>query len=114
MPVYDYQCSDCGIFSELRPMALSKAPCDCPDCGQSAPRVFVTAPNYALMDSSIRTAHSTNERSKDSPKSTKSGHAHGPGCSCCSTSSKSLPSRTLRRPDGSKAFPSARPWMISH
>lgn len=111
MPVYDYQCSDCGYFSDLRPMALAKEPCDCPDCGQSAPRVLISVPNYALMDATMRTAHSTNEQSTHAPKSSK---AHGPGCSCCSGSSKSMPSRTLRRPDGSKAFPSARPWMISH
>jgi hypothetical protein len=25
-----------------------------------------------------------------------------------------MPSRTMHRADGSKSFPSARPWMISH
>jgi len=114
MPVYDYNCADCGVFTDLRPMALATEPCDCPDCGQAAPRVLLRAPNFALMDTAKRTAYSTNERSSDTPKSTKAGTAHGPGCSCCSSSNKSLPSRTLHRPDGSKAFPSARPWMISH
>jgi hypothetical protein len=36
-------------------------------------------------------------------------------CSCCkSGKAGSLPSRTVKGADGSKRFPSARPWMISH
>ncbi|WP_265519916.1 FmdB family zinc ribbon protein [Nitratireductor luteus] len=109
MPFYDYECAECGVFTALRPMAASAEPCDCPDCGASAPRVILRTPNFALMDPGMRTAHATNERSAASPKSTQAGH--GPGCSCCSAKPSS---RTLTRPDGSKAFPAARPWMVSH
>lgn len=112
MPVYDYECEECGVFTAFRSMSLSATPCDCPECDVSSRRVFLSAPNSALMDTSRRTAFATNERSADSPKNTRSGHGHGPGCSCCSGTKK--PSRTLHRPDGSKTFPSARPWMISH
>lgn len=109
MPVYEYFCDTCGPFEALAPMARYSEPCDCPDCAAPAPRVMMTAPNLAVMSSSIRKAHETNERSADSPK--RSGH--GPGCSCCS-SGKKLGSKTLHRPDGSKSFPTKRPWMISH
>ena len=110
MPVYDYECDKCGVFTALRPMSKSAEACQCPDCGSMSERVFLTVPNFACMDASIRIAHATNEKAADQPKTSKAGH--GPGCGCCGSSPK--PSRTVHRPDGSKAFPSARPWMISH
>ncbi|MDF1803324.1 FmdB family zinc ribbon protein [Thalassovita sp.] len=112
MPYYDYLCEDCGPFTEYTSMANFDRPCACPSCSQMAGRAILRAPNLANMNGSRRTAFATNEKAQHAPKSTKS---HGPGCSCCSSSaSKSLPSRTLHRADGSKSFPSARPWMISH
>jgi hypothetical protein len=38
------------------------------------------------------------------------GKRHGAGCSCCSTGK----SNAVKAPDGSKMFPTKRPWMISH
>jgi len=111
MPVYDFSCPDCGPFEALRAMAECTLPCDCPACGSSAPRVMLNVPNLAIMPSGRRHAHATNERSADSPR--RSGH--GPGCGCCGSSAgKKVGSKTLTRPDGSKSFPSKRPWMISH
>lgn len=110
MPFYDYECDECGPFTALRPMALSGEPCACPDCGGQAPRAFLRAPNFALMDTSTRSAHATNEKARHEPKvASKSGH--GPGCSCCSGKGKS---KAVYRADGSKTFPSMRPWQISH
>ncbi|MFW2589996.1 FmdB family zinc ribbon protein [Sagittula sp. SSi028] len=110
MPYYDYLCDACGPFTESAPMADFDKPCDCPACGTAAPRVLLQAPRFANMDAGRRTAFATNERSQHAPKSSR---AHPPGCGCCSGTSKTA-SRTLHRPDGSKSFPSARPWMISH
>lgn len=110
MPYYDYDCAECGAFTELRPMAVSAEPCDCPVCGNSAPRAFFSTPFFALMDPTTRAARTTNEKSVNEPRILKSSD-HGSGCSCCSTRKKS---GTLYRADGAKAFPSARPWMISH
>lgn len=109
MPVYEYECAHCGPFEALAPMSAFADPCNCPDCATPAPRVLLTAPGLAIMSTSTRTAHATNERAADTPK--RSGH--GPGCSCCSGATKK-PSKTLHRPDGSKSFPTKRPWMISH
>lgn len=111
MPYYDYMCDDCGPFTEFVPMSAFDKPCDCPTCGGEAKRALFRAPQLAMMSNTSRVAHATNEKAAHEPKSTKK---HGPGCSCCSGSSKKMPSRTLHRPDGSKSFPSARPWMISH
>ncbi|MEC8630074.1 MAG: zinc ribbon domain-containing protein [Pseudomonadota bacterium] len=110
MPVYEYLCDSCGPFEALAPMSKFADPCDCPDCAATAPRIMITAPHVSGVSSSTRHAHETNERAADSPKKLSS---HGPGCGCCSGGHKKK-SKTLYRPDGSKSFPTKRPWMISH
>ena len=111
MPVYEYLCEKCGPFTAVRPMAEYDRPHDCPGCGRDAPRVLLTAPNMSLMSTASRTAHATNERSAHAPRSSK--QTHGAGCSCCSE--KSTSKRIVKQGrDGSKSFPTARPWMISH
>lgn len=112
MPNYDYMCDTCGPFTGFAAMADFDKPCACPACGDPARRALFTAPKLAVVGSGLRRAHETNERAAHEPKSTKK---HGPGCGCCSgAGGAKKPSRTLHRPDGSKSFPSARPWMISH
>lgn len=110
MPIYEYWCDNCGPFEALGKVSAFDQPCTCPDCSSKSPRVILTAPSLATMDSNRRHAHATNERSADSPKRS---HQHGPGCGCCGGGQKKN-SKTLYRPDGSKSFPTKRPWMISH
>lgn len=113
MPLYDYECPACGDFTEFRSMAESAAPHDCPDCGTSAPRVIRTAPAFGALPASVHRAHAINERSADRPSLTSDGgHRHGPNCGCGGANGKGR--QVLRGKDGSKAFPTARPWMISH
>ncbi len=112
MPIYEYLCSECGPFTAMRPMAECDLPSGCPICGTSAPRVILTAPHCSTMPAATRLAHSTNERSAYAPRSLASLKAtHGAACACCSGKSSRL---TERNKDGSKSFPSSRPWMISH
>jgi putative FmdB family regulatory protein len=121
MAVYDYLCARCGPFTEMRPMAESALPHECPGCGDDAPRAFLTAPYYSGMSSEARLAHATNERSASSPQ-TLSGmkRTHGSGCGCCSGTSmrynKGAGRKSDRKSDrpAAKGFPSKRPWMISH
>jgi putative FmdB family regulatory protein len=108
MPTYEYACPDCGEFTALRPMAQRQDPQPCPGCGAPAARVFTTAPAYAGMPAAVRLAHATNERSAHEPRQSS---RHGAGCSCCSDAGKSS---AVRSADGKKAFPTKRPWMISH
>ena len=110
MPVYEYACAECGPFEAMRRISHCTEPNDCPDCGATSPRVMLTAPNISFVSQSTRISHQTNERSADSPKRTST---HGPGCGCCGGGKKKN-SKTLHRPDGSKSFPTKRPWMISH
>lgn len=85
MPVYDYHCPECGVFSANRPMSEYKAPAACPSCGAEASRALVTAPAVAGMDAGARTAMASSERSASAPKS------HGGGCACCSSVRKVSP-----------------------
>lgn len=120
MPVYEYLCDRCGPFEELVPLARFSDPADCPGCGTAAPRTILSAPRFAAMAASRRAAFETNERSAHEPRlSTKaereSSHVHGPGCGCgTSKGAGKGRGRTVQGKDGSKSFPSARPWMISH
>jgi putative FmdB family regulatory protein len=117
MPVYEYLCAECGPFSEIRPMAESGLPLDCPHCGEEAPRAILTAPRLGGMSRELMLAHSTNEKSQHAPSTLSAMKAekkkHGAGCSCCS-GGRMKSRKTLQRKDGSKSFPTARPWMISH
>jgi putative FmdB family regulatory protein len=112
MPVYDYLCEDCGPFTDMRPMAECESPNDCPSCGDSAPRAYLTAPRLSGLSAERRTAYATNERSAHEP-GTLSGmkQKHGAGCGCCSAKS---PGKTQKSKGGAKSFPGSRPWMISH
>ncbi len=113
MPTYDYACSGCGGFDAIRSLEARDEAAACPDCGAAAPRVFVAAPRLALMDGNTRTALATNERARFEPKSSRdyARLKHPAGCGCCSNGTRSA---TLTGANGNKAFPSKRPWMISH
>jgi len=113
MPVYDYECERCGAFTTMRPMAECDAAAECPRCGDDAPRAFLTAPYFATMPAERRLAHATNEKSAHAPRRLSDmGAAHAAGCRCCGGGRSS---RLVKRgKNGSKSFPTSRPWMISH
>jgi putative FmdB family regulatory protein len=112
MPVYDYLCSGCGPFTDLRPMAECDLAKDCPRCGDAAPRAFLTAPHFATMSAERRRAHATNERSAHAPQALSQMKAgHGARCACCTGKSMR---KTKRGKSGAKSFPGSHPWMISH
>jgi putative FmdB family regulatory protein len=102
MPTYDYRCEACGGFDALRSLSERNEPIACPDCGRVSPRVMAGAPRLALL-----------ERARHEPS--RSGDyarlAHPAGCGCCSPGKRGA---TVKGANGSKAFPSKRPWMISH
>ena len=114
MPAYDYECPACGPFTALRPMAAWREPHDCPGCGEAAARSALSVPHLATMDAGRRRATATNERSSHAPKLSSqvspASAAHAAGCGCCAPKL----GRVRTSADGTKGFPSARPWMISH
>lgn len=113
MPTYDYACPRCGGFDAFRTLAARNEAAACPGCGSPSARVFASAPRLALMEGSTRRAMDTNERARHEPQ--RSGDyarlKHPAGCGCCSTSRRGA---TVTAPNGNKAFPGKRPWMISH
>ncbi len=113
MPTYDYACVACGGFDAMRTVAERDEPVACPDCGSASPRVFIAAPRLALMASGTRTAMATNERARHEPQRAGEylSRKHPAGCGCCSPAKRSA---TVMDARGNKAFPSKRPWMISH
>ncbi len=118
MPTYDYECPRCGGFDALRSLSQRNEPCACRECGAASPRVFIHAPRLACTTAVQRHAFDTNERAQNTPRSsrdTEGSYArlkHPAGCGCCSSSARKT--TTVRAPNGAKAFPSKRPWMISH
>ena len=74
MPVYEFECRDCGPFTELRSLDRSSLPANCPACGEVSPKVFSII-NLRAMRPENRTAHDRNERSAHAP------HVCGSGCS---------------------------------
>ena len=113
MPTYDHACARCGGFDALRTLAKRNEPAPCPQCGAAAPRVFAHATGLALMQETTRAAIETNERARHEPKRSRDYQRlrHPAGCGCCGTGRRSA---TVTAANGNKAFPSKRPWMISH
>lgn len=113
MPTYDYDCADCGGFDAIRAQAQRNDPCACPDCGAASPRVFVTAPRLACLSGDTRRAMDRNERAVHAPRSSAGYQRlrHPGGCGCCQPVRSGA---TVTAPNGAKAFPTRRPWMISH
>ena len=48
MPIYEYECRDCGhVFDALQKMSEDPLT-DCPDCGKPELRKLLSAPNFRL------------------------------------------------------------------
>lgn len=108
MPMYDYNCCGCGVFSALRPLSEYLDPMPCPNCGGSADRI-ITAPSLACMSASNRTAWERNERSAHEPRrsscsSGSCGHAHH----AAKPNAAAAPA-AIKKPTGQ-----SRPWMLGH
>jgi putative FmdB family regulatory protein len=67
MPLYDYECGECGPFREWRRMTEFQAQVPCPSCSAPAARL-AAAPMLAILSSNNRIAQERNERSAHEPK----------------------------------------------
>lgn len=106
MPIYEYDCEECGPFTKMRNFDHSSEPANCPECGASSPRIFSII-NLRSMHPENRTAWEHNERSAHAP------HVCGAGCS------HAKPKPPAKTPGGKPALQSSakqnsRPWMLGH
>jgi putative FmdB family regulatory protein len=82
MPTYDYECSTCGPFARLRPMAERDEPADCPGCRQAAPRVISPGPSLCGMESTTRRLMAAQERAATGDGAYPRMR-HPASCRCC-------------------------------
>ena len=52
MPLYEYRCNPCGEFEAWRSISEYNAPINCPQCSQTATKIF-SAPNINLNSGSL-------------------------------------------------------------
>jgi putative FmdB family regulatory protein len=97
MPLYEYRCPACGLFSALVPMNLAAEPAACPSCHDLAPRVL-SAPRLTTLSHAQRTAFERNEKSAHEPVRSNQ-HACGTSGNCAHKPRRSRPQR---------------PWMLGH
>ncbi|WP_425306916.1 FmdB family zinc ribbon protein [Caballeronia zhejiangensis] len=85
MPIYEYRCARCGVFSSLRRLADRAAPEACPSCGQPSTRL-ISFP--AFIGTSERQRRYDDAAQSVSPRISyglegESDRWHAFGCSCC-------------------------------
>ncbi|MHB1530607.1 FmdB family zinc ribbon protein [Acidithiobacillus sp.] len=100
MPIYEYLCDTCGIFTSLRKMDESAALGVCLQCGADAKRVL-SAPHLSAVSSDLRKVYKRNEASAERPRLASQEHVcAGAGCKAHGSSRRTSPG--------------SRPWMLSH
>ena len=71
MPTYRFRCHECGAFDTVRPMSQATTPASCPDCGETATRIYGVH-SVRFVEPGLRAALDASERSADAPKVTTS------------------------------------------
>lgn len=91
MPIYDYQCSSCGIKKEVMRKVSEPNLTTCPECGKETFTKQVSAPSFQLTGSgwyatdfkgSGSKPSSPASESKASEPAASAAAACAPGCAC--------------------------------
>lgn len=114
MPLYEYVCDHCGVFSAMNSMSAAQESKACPDCGTESSRIL-SAPKLAVMTKTQRNAHERNEKAANEPMTRRSSC----GCSgnhTCGSNTKSGQSSDGKKEAGfqMQTKKTARPWMLAH
>lgn len=118
MPIYDYDCNICGVFTALRKMSESDANQACPNCGEMSARVIM-APTLAILGATQRNAYERNEKSAHEPKMVKRSSCGCTGAHTCSNSTSKSSSKSDKATSSNNGLQmqtkkTARPWMLGH
>jgi putative FmdB family regulatory protein len=113
MPLYEYDCPDCGPFTAWGRMATAEAPLPCPRCGGAAPRA-IASPALGMERGRYR-AHARNERAAHEPAVARRGTARGEvGHGRHRHDHPPLDPRVRRLIGDAPAHVSRRPWSVGH
>jgi putative FmdB family regulatory protein len=88
MPIYDFQCSECGHQQELMRKVSAPNVDECPQCKQQTFAKKVSAPNFQLNGSGWYATDFKNGSNAASAKPAESASASSgsascsPGCAC--------------------------------
>jgi putative FmdB family regulatory protein len=66
VPTYGYDCTDCGAFDLVRPMAEAGAPAPCPGCSEPGRRLF-GGPSLRSLDAMLTRALDASARTAEAP-----------------------------------------------
>ncbi|BEV08769.1 MULTISPECIES: zinc ribbon domain-containing protein [unclassified Methylophilus] len=112
MPLYEYECDSCGVFTALRKMSESSLPAYCDCCGAESPRIL-SVPKLAIMDKMQRSAHERNEKSANEPRTARRSSCGCTGSHTCKT--KPPVNQDTGKPGlQMQTKKTARPWMVGH
>ncbi len=100
MPLYDYECQDCGPFRTWQSMDEAASPTPCTDCGRLSPRL-ISAPNINRMDAGVRKALQRCDNSADAPSVVRQQDLSTFG-------------RTKHARHSHRSHAPSRRWMIGH
>lgn len=108
MPLYEYQCPNCGAFDRFTPVAQAAAPAACPTCQTISPR-RLSVPRVSAMSPVQLKAAARNERSRHAP------HVCRSGCGCRGHASRTgAAGATAPAAPKRQAYKGPRPWVIEH
>jgi putative FmdB family regulatory protein len=96
MPLYEYECSEHGVFELIRGISEARQGAPCPECASEAPRIL-SAPAVSSLSRATRVAHERNERSRHEPRVVRN---EGP--------------RTPERGPPRLHQSGGRPWALEH
>lgn len=121
MPLYDYECGNCGTFSAFRKMSESSLSVACGHCGGESERV-ISVPFFALMAKEKRGAYERNEKSAHEPKAIRRSSCGCSGAHTCNpktsqfnaTKENKIQSNQPGRGFQMQTKLTARPWMLGH
>jgi putative FmdB family regulatory protein len=83
MPIYDYQCTSCGVKKEVMRKVSEPNVTACPACGQETFAKMVSAPSFQLTGSGWYATDFKGGSSKPEKKTEEAAPAAcGTGCAC--------------------------------
>ena len=83
MPIYDYQCTSCGVKKELMRKVSEPNLTTCPECGKETFAKLVSAPSFQLNGTGWYATDFKSGSSKPEKKTEEAASAAcGTGCAC--------------------------------